>query len=41
MTHGAPTDPVSSAYFGTTQGKFRMVYPFSEQAVIVTGESAD
>ncbi|MCE1114436.1 MULTISPECIES: cupin domain-containing protein [Pseudomonas] len=38
MTHGAPTDPVSSAYFGTTQGKFRMVYPFSEQAVIVTGE---
>jgi len=21
MTHGAPTDPVSSAYFGTTRGK--------------------
>lgn len=38
MTFGAPTDPVSSAYFGTTQGKFRMVYPFSEQATVVTGE---
>ncbi|NWE37669.1 cupin domain-containing protein, partial [Pseudomonas gingeri] len=38
MTFGAPTDPVSSAYFGTTQGKFRMVYPFAEQAIVVTGE---
>ena len=38
MTFGAPTDPVSSAYFGTTQGKFRMVYPFTEQATVVTGE---
>lgn len=38
MTFGAPTDPVSSAYFGTTQGKFRMVYPFAEQATVVTGE---
>ena len=37
MTFGAPTDAVSSAYFGTTQGKFRMVYPFNEQAVVVTG----
>ena len=38
MTFGAPTDAVSSAYFGTTQGKFRMVYPFAEQATVVTGE---
>ncbi|AIG01925.1 enzyme of the cupin superfamily [Pseudomonas fluorescens] len=38
MTFGAPTDLVSSAYFGTTQGKFRMVYPFNEQATVVTGE---
>ncbi|MBD8496102.1 DUF861 domain-containing protein [Pseudomonas syringae] len=38
MTFGAPTDPVSSAYFGTTQGKFRMVYPFDEHATVVTGE---
>lgn len=37
MTFGAPTDAISSAYFGTTQGKFRMVYPFNEQAVVVTG----
>nr|WP_253958805.1 cupin domain-containing protein [Paraburkholderia fungorum] len=38
MTHGAPTDPVSAAYFGTTKGKFRLVYPFSEQATVVEGE---
>lgn len=38
MTFGAPTDPVSSAYFGATQGKFRMEYPFNEQATVVTGE---
>lgn len=39
MTFGAPTDPVSSAYFGTTQGKFRMVYPFAEQATVVSTTS--
>ena len=38
MTYGAPTDAISSAYFGTTQGKFRMVYPFNEQATVVFGE---
>jgi uncharacterized protein len=38
MTHGAPTDPVSAGYFGTTKGKFRLVYPFSEQATVVAGE---
>ncbi|MEW6464037.1 DUF861 domain-containing protein [Ectopseudomonas khazarica] len=38
MTAGAPTDPVSAAYFGTTKGKFRMTYPFNEQATVVTGE---
>jgi uncharacterized protein len=38
MTFGAPTDPVSAGYFGTTPGKFRLVYPFSEQATVVTGE---
>jgi len=37
-TVGALTDPVSAAYFGTTQGKFRMTYPFSEQATILSGE---
>ena len=38
MTYGAPTDAISSAYFGTTQGKFRMVYPFNEQATVMTGQ---
>ena len=38
MTFGAPTDPVSAAYFGVTKSKFRMVYPFNEQATVVYGE---
>lgn len=38
MTFGAPADAISSAYFGTTQGRFRMVYPFNEQATVMTGE---
>jgi len=38
MTFGAPTDPISAAYFGTNKGKFRMTYPFSEQATLLTGE---
>ncbi|MDE1165645.1 MAG: cupin domain-containing protein [Pseudomonas sp.] len=38
MTFGAPTDAISSAYFGTTAGKFRMTYPFNEQATVVTGQ---
>ncbi|MCG2574098.1 cupin domain-containing protein [Acinetobacter sp. ME22] len=38
MTLGAPTDAISAGYFGTKQGKYRLVYPFSEQAVIVAGE---
>ncbi|WP_354520377.1 cupin domain-containing protein [Lysobacter enzymogenes] len=40
MTHGAPTDPVSAGYFGATRGKFRLVYPFDEHAVVVSGEVA-
>ena len=38
MTHGQPSDAVSAGFFGTPKGKFRLVYPFSEQAVIVSGE---
>ena len=38
MVHGAPTDPVSCAYFGATRGRFRMTYPFSEHAVVLEGE---
>lgn len=37
MVYGAPTDPVSCAYFGVTRGKFRMTYPFNEHAVVVEG----
>ncbi|AJQ97668.1 cupin domain-containing protein [Gynuella sunshinyii] len=38
MTFGAPTEAVSSAYFGSTRGKFKMTYPFNEHAVIVEGQ---
>jgi uncharacterized cupin superfamily protein len=38
MTHGAPTDAISAAYFGTSRGKYRLVYPFSEQATLLHGE---
>ncbi|WP_028224068.1 cupin domain-containing protein [Paraburkholderia ferrariae] len=37
-TFGAPTDPVSAGYFGTSKGKYRLVYPFSEQATLLQGE---
>jgi len=38
MTHGAPTDAIHAAYFGTPKGKFRVTYPFSEQATVLAGE---
>lgn len=38
MVFGAPTDPVSCAYFGATRGRFRMTYPFNEHAVVLEGE---
>lgn len=38
MTHGAPTDAISAGYFGTSKGKYRLVYPFNEQATILQGE---
>lgn len=38
MTLGAPTDAISAGYFGTGKGKYRLVYPFNEQATILQGE---
>ncbi|WP_223252676.1 hypothetical protein [Paracoccus mutanolyticus] len=40
MIHGAPTDPVSCAWFGATRGKFRMTYPFDEHSVVVVRATA-
>ncbi|MFD1625616.1 cupin domain-containing protein [Azospirillum griseum] len=37
MAHGAPDSPVSCGWFSCTQGVFRMVYPFTEHAVVVEG----
>lgn len=36
-TFGGPADPVSAGYFAVTPGRFRMRYPFNEQAVVVQG----
>jgi uncharacterized cupin superfamily protein len=36
-THGAPADPINAGYFGTSKGKYRLLYPFSEQATILQG----
>ncbi|MCE3028086.1 cupin domain-containing protein [Salinicola sp. DM10] len=38
MTLNTPQDAVSAGYFGTTSGRFRMVYPFTEQACLISGE---
>lgn len=38
MSLGEPNDAVSAGYFATTKGTYRLVYPFSEQAVILVGE---
>lgn len=37
-TYGAPTDAINAGYFGTTKGRYRLVYPFSEQATLLSGE---
>jgi len=38
MTFGAPTDPIHAAYFAISQGKYRVTYPFAEQATVLSGE---
>jgi hypothetical protein len=38
FTHGTPDAPVSAGYFAVTQSTFRMVYPFTEHAVVLEGE---
>ena len=37
MIFGAPTDPISCAVFAVSRGRFRMIYPFTEHAVVVEG----
>ena len=38
FTHGTPEAPVSAGYFGVTKSVFKMVYPFTEHAVVLEGE---
>lgn len=37
-THGVFTDAINAGYFGTSKGRYRIVYPFSEQATLLQGE---
>jgi len=37
-TLASPSDPVHAGYFGASRGKFRMIYPFTEQATVIVGE---
>lgn len=37
-TLGGPEDAINAGYFGVDKCKFRMVYPFTEQACVVSGE---
>lgn len=38
FTIGNPEVPINGGYFGVTKSKFRMTYPFTEQATIIKGE---
>ncbi|MFY8095330.1 MAG: cupin domain-containing protein [Niveispirillum sp.] len=38
IVYGAPDGPVSCGWFSCTQGRFRMVYPFTEHATVIEGE---
>jgi uncharacterized cupin superfamily protein len=39
FTMGTPEAPLSAAFFAVSKSKFRMVYPFTEHAVVVEGEA--
>ena len=38
FTHGNPEAPMSGGFFAVTQSTFRMVYPFTEHAIVLEGE---
>ena len=38
FTHGNPESQVSGGFFAVTKSTFRMVYPFTEHAVVLEGE---
>jgi len=39
FTIGALEAPLGAAYFAVSKSKFRMVYPFTEHALVVEGEA--
>ncbi len=38
FTHGNPEMPLNAGYFAVTESTFRMVYPFTEHAIVLEGE---
>lgn len=38
FTHGTPDAAVSAGFFAVTKSTFRMVYPFTEHAIVLEGE---
>ena len=38
LTHGSHDSALSAGWFGCTKGRFDMVYPFTEQAIVAEGE---
>lgn len=38
FTLGGPESQISAGYFGVNKSRFRMVYPFTEHAMVLEGE---
>ncbi len=38
LTHGTPETPLSAGFFAVSKSIFRMVYPFTEHAIVLEGE---
>lgn len=37
LTLGSPEEAVHAGYFGVSKSKFKMTYPFNEQAIVLVG----
>lgn len=39
FTLGTPEEAIHAAYFGVSKSKFKMTYPFTEQAIVLVGSA--
>lgn len=39
FTLGSPEEVIHAAYFGVNNSKFKMTYPFTEQAIVLVGSA--